>query len=123
VAAENSLTVTKEVQAYGAQLTKAERGMVQTAMLIVNPTEPTSADAAVRQFSDADNEGLDGGNLVYSTLPYNARTVTVVRVTYFPGDNEYGALFTFRAGRDGLDDSADLVGLIQDGDVSCLTDE
>lgn len=115
---EVDLSVERSVEAYGAQLSQVEIGMIQSVMLIDYVTVPVSADVAVKTFSDAENEGSNGGSLTYTKLVLNSRDVTVVRVTYYPGDNEYGALFLYRQSEGSA--HASLIGTVSDGDISCL---
>lgn len=99
-------------------LTDVERGMIQTTILVGNSARPVTVEQAIAEFTDAAHGGSNGGNIVYSEIKVGNRTRTVVRVTFYPGENEYGLLFQETKKQSGI--YVDLLGTIQDGDILCL---
>jgi len=120
-AGEKDLKVVKEVVAFKATLTKEQMGMIQATIVARNPAKPHSAEAALAEFTDKQNQGSNGGNLTYTEMKFGKRDATVVRVTYFPGDNEYGAIFkTWKSNKDEAGDFVDMIGFVSDGSIECL---
>lgn len=114
------LPVVKTVDPSKTKLNKEELGMVQTAVLTGNPSESLSAEKALSVFLDKENgSGSDAGYLTFTELTANDKKFTVVRVTYYPGENEYGALFTYKKLESGYVDVS-LIGQVRDTDVVCL---
>lgn len=118
-AAANNLPSVRVVNPATDVLTDVEKGMIQTTILVGNPGQPMTLEQAIAQFTDAENDGSNGGSLVYSKIKVGNRTRTVVRATYYPGDNEYGVLFQQTSAQAGI--YVDMLGTIQDGDIVCLS--
>lgn len=108
----------KSVSSTSKKLTDAEKGMIQATILTGHAEKPLTAEEALAEFSD--DNGPNAGSLHYLEVKHNKHTFKVVRVTYYPGDNEYGAIFSL--GSKGTDYPG-LIGLVGDGDISCLTYE
>ena len=111
--------VLKTVEPASMELSNSEKGMIQTVILVGNPSQPMSLAKSIAQFTDADSGGSNGGSLVYSEVKIGERKHTIVRATYYPGDNEYGALFQIYKTAQG--DYATFIGTVGDGDISCLS--
>ncbi len=117
----DQLKVVRTVNPATANLTKIEKGIIQTTILAGNPGEPMDLQQAIDQFTDKDSEGSNGGDLVYFSLTHNNKVRSIVQAVYYPGDNSYGAIYSVTGS--GRHKSADLLGFIQDGDLVCLTYE
>jgi hypothetical protein len=115
-----SLTSSSVVE-YGTTFSKQELSMIQSTVLLVNNDEPINIDPALDVFFDRvdGRRGSLGGSInYYSYHTPTGREKKMAVVTYYPGDNEYGAIFDILSYGDLLRPS--LAGLIHDGEVSCL---
>ncbi len=120
-ATEDTVVAREVVDPAVATIEAYQLGMVQASILVENPAQPLTPSEALAAFTDAENQGANGGNLTTYLMPYERSHAFLVRATYFPGENEYGALFEIHVG--GGYERADLIGTIRDGDISCLTYE
>lgn len=105
----------KTVVPYQDTLTDVEKGMIQLAVLITDPSTPVTPEQALEIFSDLHNDFSLRGDIVY----FKVGSKTYAYVTWFPGDNTYGAvfrIFTYEGGTV----SASLVAKISDSDAYCL---
>ena len=101
-------------------LSALENDLVFAAVLSSNLNGTvTSLTDALSAFKDVDGQGTNAGQISYFDIVVKGQPVTVAQVTYFPGENEYGALFRYNSGSSGFD-FASLLGLVQDGSLSCL---
>ena len=115
---QTTLAPTQEMVAFGNTLTPDQLGLIQTATQIVNPMDAKSPNANLSEFSDVQGGGSSGGKLIYIDVTVDRTVHHVVRVVYYPGDNEYGALFELNTALNRH--WASLIGIVTDGDVSCL---
>lgn len=107
----------REVIAFGSKLTNLERKLAHATVTALYPTSGYSLNQAVKVFSDFKNNGNLGGVISYYEIGQGTKKQTVVRASFFPGDNDYGALFKIY---EGAEADASLIGLIKDADISCL---
>jgi hypothetical protein len=95
-----------------------ELSMIQTTVLLSH-VEAVTPSQALDIFTDKENGGSLGGDISYFKIKQGNRTKTLAKVVYYPGDNEYGAIFevwTFENGNQ----SSGLIGKIGDSDLYCL---
>ncbi len=117
---EADLKPRKVVDPLQEPLSALENDLVFAAVLSSNLNGTvTSLTDALGAFKDVDGQGTNAGQISYFDIEVKGQPVTVARVTYFPGENEYGALFRYNLGSSGFA-FASLLGLVQDGDLSCL---
>jgi hypothetical protein len=105
----------KTVVPFQDTLTDVEKGMIQLAVLITDPSTPVTPEQALEIFSDLHNDFSLRGDIVY----FNVGSKTYAYVTWFPGDNTYGAVFRIFTYDNGTV-SANLVAKITDSDAYCL---
>lgn len=115
-ASESALKTLKTTDPAQDRLSKSEQAMIQLAVMTNHASEPMTAEQALDEFIDKAGRGSNAGKLHYFSIVGQNPAHTIVSVTYYPGDNEYGALFS-QFHEDG---PVDLIGLIQDGDIQCL---
>jgi hypothetical protein len=120
VYASTTLDAYKTVNPLSEAVTASEKAMIQTAVLVSGIDTPVTPDEALDIFTDKENDGSLGGAISYFKVTVNNKEKTIASVAYFPGDNEYGALFQIHTYGNG-DTSASLIGTIGDSDVYCLT--
>ena len=94
--------------------------MIQTAVLMTDSSTPVTPDQAVDIFADKENDGTLGGTVAYYKVKQGSNEKTLANVTYYPGDNEYGALFQIWTFSSGFQ-SVGMIGTIGDSDIYCLT--
>jgi hypothetical protein len=98
----------------GPGFNKVERSMIYKIMTLEAWREVKTEYQAVRQFMDYNdydsNPGTNAGEINYFKLGNK----TIALVHFWPGDNEYGALFELSAA-----DKFILLAYIQDGDLDC----
>ncbi|MCX6118583.1 MAG: hypothetical protein NT027_13655 [Proteobacteria bacterium] len=119
------LNSVKTVKPVFETLADHEVAMIQSAVLISSLEEAHSPKTAVEIFADTlgGRSGSLGGEINYyelmvSTNNSSSSAKTFAVVTYYPGDNEYGAIF--RIFKSEFHVSPVLVGTITDSDVNCL---
>lgn len=120
VYASTELDAFKTVNPLNEAVTASEKAMIQTSVLVSGIDTPVTPDQALDIFTDKENGGSLGGAINYFKVTINGKEKTIAAVAYFPGDNEYGALFQIYTYGNG-DTSASLIGTIGDSDVYCLT--
>lgn len=118
--ASEELDAYKTVNPFEEAVTASEKAMIQTAVLVSGHDTALTPDEALNIFADKDNDGSLGGFINYFKVTINGKEKTMASVAYYPGDNEYGALFQIYTYGDGAT-SASLIGTIGDSDVYCLT--
>lgn len=101
-------------------LSPSEEAMIQTAVIVGGMEDALTPDEAIDIFTDRENGGDLGGNISYAKLLVNGNEQVLARVTYYPGDNEYGALFRIWSYQDGRTQHT-FIGTVGDRDVYCLT--
>jgi len=119
--ASEDLTELKSVNPFTETVSNLEKAMIQTVVLINNTSTPVTPDEAVDIFSDRDNRGTLGGTVTYFKINHYGREKTLANVSFYPGDNEYGALFQIWAYGHGDRSAASMIGTIEDSDIYCLT--
>jgi hypothetical protein len=90
-----------------------ELGLIQSAVLFGDPSSPLTPQEALDIFLDKPH-GYNAGTIVYGSVAHGAKKFTAAKVIYYPGDNPYGAIFVIHSAY------ADLLGIIRDGDITCL---
>ena len=116
---QENLTAFKVVKPLENELTDVEKAMIQVAVMQSDSSTPVTPDQAVDIFSDRENGGSLGGDISYFKFRHGRSEKTVALATYYPGDNEYGALFevwTFDNGSQNVG----MIGTIGDSDLYCL---
>ena len=111
-APESALKIVKELEENTLVLGPQEKGMIQTAVQVTTPTQTHAVRASLDEFKET-------GLLRFEEFSVGATKHTVARVTYLPGDNEYGALFSYDKNPAG-NLYISLLGVIRDGFVLCL---
>ncbi len=114
------LVAFKSVNPLTESITTMEKAMIQAAVLHTDNSTPVTPDEAVDIFSDKENDGSLGGKVSYFKVKHGGNEKTLANVTYYPGDNEYGALFQIWTYSDGSQ-YAGMIGTIGDSDIYCLT--
>jgi hypothetical protein len=114
-----ALKVTKTVEPRKDKLNKEEAALIQTTIHIVDPIESSTTESALEIFRDDSGDGAGAGQINYLSISINNKPVQLAKVVYFPGDNEYGAIFQLHTYSGRL--HADLIATTGDGDISCLT--
>lgn len=117
---DNALLFLKSVDPATATLSKTEEALILSTMMAYEPGHALTAGEAIQAFLDVENDGSSAGTLSYSELTFGTRKVTIIRVTFYPGDNEYGSLFTYKKESDG-NEYVELIGQVADGDSLCLS--
>jgi hypothetical protein len=117
-ATTENLVATKTVRPLEAAISANEKLMIQTAVLL-SVEEALTPDQAVDVFTDRENGGSLGGDISYFEVKAGRKTASIAKVTFFPGDNEYGALFRVWKYDNGQVSSS-LIGTIGDSDIYCL---
>ena len=110
----------KSVNPLTETVSTVEKAMIQAAVLNNDNSTPVTPDEAIDIFSDKENGGSLGGTVSYFKITHNGKEKTVANATYYPGDNEYGALFQIWTYSDGSQ-HAGMIGTIGDSDIYCLT--
>ncbi len=107
-------------------LTERQAALVHLSVMAVNTGQVFTLQQALDTFFDVEYSGDSAGSVLNIQLenqvtegPWGG-VVSFNLVTYFPGDNEYGALFHTITYEDGLVDST-LIGTVNDSDILCLT--
>ncbi len=116
-AKSEDLAAFKVVKPAEEALSPMEKAMIQAAVLSTDLT-PVTPEQALDIFTDKDNGGSLGGDITYFKIQHNGREKLLANATYYPGDNEYGALFEVWTFDDGTQ-SAGMIGEIGDSDVYC----
>jgi hypothetical protein len=103
-----------------AQVTPSavEMSMIQTTVLLSHG-EAVTPEQALDIFTDKENGGSLGGDITYYKVKRGNRQSTLAKVVYFPGDNEYGAIFEVWTFENGAQSSG-MIGKIGDSDLYCL---
>ncbi len=114
---ESARTLVNVVDPTKDELNSAEKAMIQSAVLFTNLETPVSFESALKVFADIREDGKPGGNGGQISY-YNVGTRLVAIVTYFPGDNQYGQIFTISKYNTRM--SPYLIGTIGDSDLNCL---
>jgi hypothetical protein len=114
------LVAFKSVTPFEETVTDLEKAMIQTAVLMTDSATAVTPDQALDIFSDKENGGSLGGSVSYFKVNHAGKEKTLANVTFYPGDNEYGALFQIWTYSDG-NLSAGMIGTIEDSDIYCLT--
>ncbi len=115
----DDLVAFKSVNPFDQAVSDLEKAMIQTAVLMTDTTAVTP-DQAVEIFADKEHGGSLGGTVAYYKVTHGGNEKTLANVTYYPGDNEYGALFQIWTWSNG-NQSAGMIGTIGDSDIYCLT--
>lgn len=117
-----SMRFNKTVDPARDDISDVEKAMIQTVALLTIRDRPLTPDEAVAIFTDRldGRSGSLGGDISYAEILVNGAFQHIARVVYYPGDNEYGAIFRIRTGHDGSF-SAKIEAYIGDSDVYCLT--
>jgi hypothetical protein len=105
----------EEVRSYvsAEELSDSQKAMVQIAILMNNISKPISSASSLKEFFS----GADAGSLNYYNVKISGKTYKLARVTYYPGDNEYGALFQLS----GNEEIPSLLATVEDSEISCLS--
>lgn len=94
-------------------LSSFELGLIQSTILIGNPSEPLTPQEALDVFLDKPF-GYNAGQIVYGSVAHGPKKFTAAKVVYYPGDNQYGAIFVIHPSYAGI------LAIINDGDINCL---
>ncbi len=114
---ESARTLVNVVDPIKDDLNSAEKAMIQSVVLFTNLEAPISFEGALKVFSDIREDGKPGGHGGQISY-YNVGTRLIAIVTYFPGDNQYGQMFTISKYDTRM--SPYLIGTIGDSDLNCL---
>jgi hypothetical protein len=116
-----SVVGTKDV----STLTEVQVKMIQLSVLVNDvhyESRPLNIEDTIALFNDTYNgrDGSLGGDIsFYEVKAPRAKTKKIALVNYFPGDNEYGAIFAMDSYADGHE-AASFIGTVGDGDIACL---
>ena len=116
-----SVVSTKDV----SKLTEVQVKMIQLSVLVNDvhyESRPLNVEDTIAIFNDTYNgrDGSLGGDIsFYEIKAPGAKTKKIALVTYFPGDNEYGAVFAMNSYADGHE-AASFIGTVGDSDIACL---
>ncbi|MCX6126014.1 MAG: hypothetical protein NTV34_14875 [Proteobacteria bacterium] len=108
-----------------SKLTEVQVKMIQLSVLVNDvhyESRPLNLEDTIAIFNDTYNgrDGSLGGDIsFYEVKAPGAKTKKIALVTYFPGDNEYGAVFAMNSYADGHE-TASFIGSVGDSDIACL---
>jgi hypothetical protein len=108
-----------------SKLTTEQVKMIQLAVLVNSvhyEDRPLGVEDTLEIFNDTygGRTGSLGGDIsIFDLKARSGKTQKVALVVYYPGDNEYGALFALNTYSDGVESSS-FIGTVGDSDVRCL---
>jgi hypothetical protein len=103
---EDKGIVSSKISDKHERFTFNEKKMIHLAITLQNYLQGSSLEDALRAFSNSD------GRIVY----YDIEDKTFAFAQYYPGDNEYGALYEVKAKGKG---AFKLLAKVEDGDIFC----
>jgi|GEM_PF-2886174 len=115
-----NLSAFKIVKPFSEAVSDLEKAMIQVAVMQTDSSTPVTPDQAVDIFADRDNGGSLAGEVSYFKMRHGRGEKTLALATYYPGDNEYGALFQVWTFENGTQ-QVGMIGTIGDSDLYCLT--
>ena len=108
----NQLKVLHTAEPFGFD--QLERSMIFAMISKDDWNEIHSEEEAVLHFEDRNAEELEAGTNAGEIIYYAAGSKKIAMVHYYPGDNEYGALFEVKNG------THQMLATIGDGEINCL---
>ena len=113
-AVENGLGKKIHVSKDHSRFTTLEKKMIFQAVALQEWLEIKTQQDALNSFGDFNDGAMEPGNMAGSVDYYEVKGQTIVLVTYFPGDNEYGSIFELKASG-----AAKMVASVEDSFISC----